>query len=43
LYYNFYNPDTAVHQPLGDFENVTNTYIRKGEGEAARPHLAEGI
>lgn len=43
LYYNFYNPDTAVHQPLGDFEDATNTYIRKGEGEAARPHLVEGI
>lgn len=43
LYYNFYNPDTAVRQPLGDFENMTNTYIRKGEGEAARPHLKEGM
>ena len=20
LYYNFYNPDTAVREPLGDFE-----------------------
>lgn len=29
LYYNFYNPDTAVRQPLGDFENVTNIYTRK--------------
>ncbi len=43
LYYNFYNPDTAVRQPLGDFENVTNTYIKKGEGEAPRSHLAEGV
>lgn len=43
LYYNFFNPDTAVRQPLGDFENVTNTFIRKGEGEAPRPHLQEGI
>lgn len=43
LYYNFYNPDTAVRQPLGDFENVTNTYVRKGEGEAPRPYLAEGF
>lgn len=43
LYYNFYNPDTAVRQPLGNFENVTNTYIRKGEGEAPRPHLSEGL
>lgn len=43
LYYNFYNPDTAVSQPLGNFENATNTYVRKGEGEAPRPHLAEGV
>ena len=42
LYYNMYNPDTAVREPLGDFENVTSTYVRKGQGEAARPHLQEG-
>lgn len=39
LYYNFYNPDTAVRQPLGDFENVTAMYVRKGQGEAPQPHL----
>lgn len=39
LYYNFYNPDTAVRQPLGNFEHVTNTYIQKGQGEATRPNL----
>lgn len=32
LYYNVYNPDTAVNQPLPNFENMTNTYVRKGEG-----------
>lgn len=42
LYYNMYNPDTAVREPLGDFEKVTSTYVRKGEGEAPRPHLQEG-
>lgn len=42
LYYNMYNPDTAVREPLGDFENVTSTYVRKGQGEAPRPHLQEG-
>lgn len=31
LYYNFYNPDTAIREPLGDFENTTSTFIRKGE------------
>lgn len=29
LYYNVYNPDTAVREPLGDFNNNTNTFIRK--------------
>ena len=29
LYYNVYNPDTAVREPLGDFANVTSTYVRK--------------
>ena len=43
LYYNIYNPDTAVREPLGDFENVTTTYVRKGDGEAARPHISEGL
>lgn len=31
LYYNVYNPDTAVREPLGDFSNVTSTYVRKAE------------
>lgn len=42
LYYNMYNPDTAVREPLGDFENVTSMYVAKGQGEAPRPHLQEG-
>ena len=29
LYYNVYNPDTAVREPLGDFNDVTSTYVRK--------------
>lgn len=37
LYYNFYNPDTAVRQPLGDFENLTNTYVKKAPVAAAPP------
>lgn len=36
LYYNFYNPDIAVRQPLGDFSNLTGSFIKKGgETEAA--------
>lgn len=42
LFYNMYNPDTAVREPLGDFENVTSMYVAKGQGEAPRPHLQEG-
>lgn len=30
LYYNSYNPDTAVRQPLGSFMDITSTYIKKG-------------
>lgn len=29
LYYNIYNPDTAVREPLVDFNSVTSTYVRK--------------
>lgn len=39
LYYNFYNPDTAVREPLGNFEGVTAMYVRKGQGEAPKLHL----
>ncbi len=39
LYYNFYNPDTAVREPLGDFASITAMYVRKGQGEAPQPHL----
>lgn len=42
LYYNVYNPDTAVREPLGDFEHIISTYVQKGQGEAPRPHLQEG-
>lgn len=42
LYYNVYNPDTAVRQPLGNFELMTNMYVRKGEGSAPRTDLAGG-
>jgi hypothetical protein len=40
LYYNVYNPDTAVREPLGDFENITGAaVIRKGQGQAPQPNL----
>jgi hypothetical protein len=34
LYYNFYNPDTAVREPLVDFDNIATTFVRKGQGDA---------
>lgn len=43
LYYNIYNPDTAVREPLGDFDNVTSTYVSKGQGEAPRPTTTGGV
>jgi hypothetical protein len=39
LYYNVYNPDTAVREPLGDFNNLSAPIITKGQGQAAQPHL----
>lgn len=39
LYYNFYNPDTAVREPLIDFSQTASTYISKGQGNAPQPHL----
>jgi hypothetical protein len=42
LYYNIYNPDTAVREPLGDFDTVTSTYVTKGQGEAPRSNLQGG-
>lgn len=45
LYYNVYNPDTAVNQPMPDFSNNTTTFIRKGQGQAPRvgSHLGEDV
>lgn len=34
LYYNYYNPDTAVRQPLGNFENLATTFVKKAPGAA---------
>lgn len=34
LYYNYYNPDTALRQPLGDFDNIATTFVKKAPGQA---------
>lgn len=39
LYYNVYNPDTAVREPLGDFNSMNAPIITKGQGQAPQPHL----
>lgn len=39
LFYNFYNPDTAVREPLGNFDPLPAVVVRKGQGEALQPHL----
>ncbi len=32
LYYNTYNPDTAIREPMGDPNNMIGTYIQQGSG-----------
>lgn len=39
LLYNFYNPDTAVREPLGNFDPQPTVAIRKGSGQANNPYL----
>ena len=34
LFYNYYNPDTAVRQPIGDFDNIATTFVKKAPGNA---------
>lgn len=39
LYYNVYNPDTAVREPLGNFKDVATLYVGREEG----PMPAQGV
>jgi hypothetical protein len=34
LYYNFYNPDTSVNQPLENFDSVATTFVKKAPSAA---------
>ena len=44
LYYNVYNPDTAVRQPLKDFETNATTFVKKeGQSPAAGTPTPGGI
>ena len=42
LYYNMYNPDTAVNQPMEDFETMTPIYVKKGSGDVLGASLEQG-
>ena len=35
LYYNYYNPDTALRQPLGDFDDMATTFVKRAPGPTA--------
>lgn len=39
LYYDTYNPDTATHQQLRNFDDLTVPVITKGQGQAPQPNL----
>ena len=39
LFYDAYNPDTATHQHLVNFDNLTAPIVEKGEGMAEKPDL----
>lgn len=43
LYYNYYNPDTAVRQPLGDFDSVATTFVKKAAPTAPPTPPTGGI
>lgn len=34
LYYNIYNPDTAIREPIGDFRQYASDVVSKGKGDA---------
>jgi hypothetical protein len=42
LFYNTYNPDTAVRQKLKDFDELNAPIITKGKGMAPQPNLNDG-
>lgn len=41
LYYNYYNPDTALRQPLADFDTMATTFVQRG-GAPAMPVAQQG-
>ena len=39
LFYDAYNPDTATHQHLVDFEGMTEPIVKKGQGLSPKPDI----
>ena len=42
LYYNMYNPDTAIREPIVDPNNFTGTYVQKGTGPTPQQPVGGG-
>ncbi len=42
LYYNYYNPDTAVRQPLGNFDDMATTFVKKAPSAQNAPNANQG-
>lgn len=43
LYYNVYNPDTAVREPIGELGDISAVITKKGQGDAIQPQLDQEI
>jgi hypothetical protein len=43
LYYNVYNPDTAVREPLGNFDDITSTYVQKAPTQTPQAPQQGGV
>ncbi len=43
LYYDAYNPDTATHQPIRNFNNLNAPIITKGQGEVTPSNLTRTL
>lgn len=43
LYYNTYNPDTAIREPITNPDNYVSTYIKKGTGMPPNQNQVEGM
>lgn len=41
MYYNIYNPDTAVREPLKDYQTSTSTFVQRGQGPGPQANGAQ--